>query len=124
MLIVPYIVRNPLTSLLDWKLTPVTLFLENRGKSVCKDDSPKEWLELNGIHYDEMWQEKDTVFVKVNTEKTNMSEFYSFEQLTKVQTKGTEECWRTFFVMNEKTWDSIPEPIFSNLLQKILSRKL
>lgn len=104
-------------------MTPITLFLENRGKGICKDDSPKEWLELNGIYYEEIWQENDIIFAKVNTEKTNLADFYSFEQLTKVQEKGSEECWRTFFYMNEKTWDSIPDPIFSNILQRIISRK-
>lgn len=104
-------------------MTPITIFLENRGKGICKDDSPKEWLDLNGIYYDEIWQDGNTVYAKVNVEKTKLSDFYSFEQLTKTQSKGTEECWRTFFYMNEKTWDSMPDAVFSNILQKIASRK-
>ena len=116
MFIVPFIVRDVPPSILQWKLQPISLFLDNRGRALCTTDCPAEWLSLNGIHVISSWIEKDIMYVMVNQKETNLSEFYSFEQLTKSQSKGTEECWRTFYMLNEPTWDAMmEEPVIEAL---------
>jgi hypothetical protein len=59
-----------------------------------------------------------------------MKDFYSFEQLTKVQKRGTEECWRTFFTMespaNEKhsttAWNSCFDDPIRSVLKSIVEQ--
>ena len=74
---------------------------------------------MNGIVGTQTWVEKDTLYVKVDPVQTKLADFYSFEQLTKQQTKGTEECWRTFFLLNEPTWDGFFDPTILQALQTI-----
>lgn len=119
MFLVPFIIRDELSSLIQLKLRPITLLLDNRGKSFCKTDNPAEWCEVNGISVEKQWKEKDMVFIKVDSTKTKLSDFYSFEQLTSSQTRGTEECWRTFYVLNEKTWDGLFESTIFEALKTI-----
>jgi hypothetical protein len=106
MFIVPFIIRDSPPSILQWNLQPISLFLDNRGRALCTTDCPAEWLSINGIIADSTWTHKDVMYAMVNQTKTKLSDFYSFEQLTKSQSKGTEECWRTFYILNEPTWDS------------------
>jgi hypothetical protein len=54
-------------------------------------------MELKQYH---VWNENGIYFAKVNPTETKLSNFYSFEQLTSLQTKGTEERWRKFFSMS------------------------
>ena len=122
MFIVPFLIRDVPKSILQWNLQPISLFLENRGRGLCSTDVPEEWLDLNGIHADDTWIENDTVYVKVNPLKTNLSEFYSFEQLTKLQTKGTEECWRTFFLLQEPNWDGLLDSKILKTIEHIRKR--
>lgn len=109
MFVVPFFLRPALPSLIQWKLMPVTLFLENHGKHICSSEDPSSWLADNGFVTKQTWKEKDIFFAEIDTEKTIIRDFYSFEQLTKTQEKGTQECWRTFFVMkaNEDTNESV-----------------
>lgn len=119
MFIVPFIVREVPTSILQWKLQPITLFLENRGRGLCSAESPEEWLSVNDITVDTMWVENDICYAKVNPTTTTLADFYSFEQLTKTQTKGTEECWRTFYLLNEVNWDGLIDPKIESVLRAI-----
>jgi hypothetical protein len=106
MFIVPFIIRDSPPSILQWNLQPISLFLDNRGRALCTTDCPEEWLSLNGIIATSVWTDKDVMYAMVNPKETKLSDFYSFEQLTKSQSKGTEECWRTFYILNEPTWDA------------------
>ena len=119
MFIVPFLIREVPPTILQWNLQPISLFLENRGRGLCTTDAPEEWLELNGIFAERTWIENDTVYVKVDPSKTKLSDFYSFEQLTKLQTKGTEECWRTFFLLKEPNWDSLIDVKIHKTLERI-----
>lgn len=108
MFIVPFFKRDPPPSLIQWSLQPMSLFLENRGKSLCSiTDTPEDWLAENGLIVDNnnKWLENNIYYVQICPKKTNLKDFYSFEQVTKVQGKGTEECWRTFHFLNEPIWD-------------------
>ena len=131
MFIVPFFLRAPIKSIIQWNLVPITLFLENHGKGLCSAESGEEWLSENGFVKKQSWQVNDIYFVEIDTEKTNLKEFYSFEQITFEQKKGTEECWRTFFLMksiepdelsSEKAWNENLENPFSKILLEIRTK--
>lgn len=113
MFVVPFFLRPSLPNIIQWKLVPVTLFLENHGKHFCSVEDPIVWLSENGFHVKQTWHEGKgegkIVFAEIDTEKTKLQDFYSFEQLTKIQEKGTEECWRTFFIMRANDHDKSSE---------------
>lgn len=127
MFVVPFILRNELSSLYAWKLRPVLLFLENHGKHICSTDNPDEWLQENGFCVKKSWVYDSIVYAEIDEEKMSMKDFYSFEQLTTIQKRGTEECWRTFYIMesppNEKNsewaWNSLFEESISKVLHTI-----
>jgi hypothetical protein len=130
MFVIPFFIRNPLKSLCAWKLTPISLFLENRGKNFYQlesSESIQEWLECNGFIMKKIWTENDCCFVEIDAEKTRIKDFYSYEQLTLQQTKGTEECWKTFFVMKSdkndensiQSWNELIEPSIQEKLKSI-----
>ena len=129
MFVVPFVLRDSPASLIQWKLRPIVIFLENHGKHLCSTDSPEEWLRENGFVVKRAWREKDNYFAEIDSEKTALRDFYSFEQLTKEQKKGTEECWRTFFWLesptdemgSEKTWNGTLEEPFYKVLESIYS---
>lgn len=127
MFVVPFFLRPALSSLIQWNLVPITLFLENHGKLLCTADDPASWLAENGFAVKQIWKEKDTYFAEVDTAATSLADFYSFEQLTKTQQKGTQECWKTFFIMKSKdnepcsetAWNENIESPFDKTLQAI-----
>ena len=135
MFIVPFFIRNPLQSLCAWKLIPIAIFLANRGKTLytlSEDENPDEWLQQNGFVQKSRWKEGDALYVEIDSTKTNCKDFYSFEQVTTVQSKGMEECWKTFFCMKTqevndpslKSWNELFEPEVFSILQKIKARML
>jgi hypothetical protein len=128
MFVVPFFLRAPLPSIIQWQLVPITLFLENHGKGLCTAENLEAWLSENGFAKKQSWQVGDTAYVEIDTTKTTLRDFYSFEQLTVEQKKGTEECWRTFFLMksvspdekqSEKAWNENLENPFSKILGEI-----
>jgi hypothetical protein len=126
MFVVPFFCRAPIQSLIPWSLQPIVVFLENRGKQLCQVDLPAEWLSENGFSVKNQWKVGDIVYVEVDAEKTALRDFYSFEQLSVQQQKGTEECWRTFFTMKSAedtmsslAWNKNIESPFFDVLQEI-----
>lgn len=124
MFVVPFFFRESLPSLIEWQIQPLTLFLENRGKQVCSAEDIEDWLVTNGFVWKRKWVVGKTCFVEIDLEKMDLADFYSFEQLTKQQSRGTEECWRTFFLLrakpeeasSEHSWnETYEEPIASTL---------
>ena len=103
MFVIPFFIRNNLESVLPIRLVQITIFMENRGKNLIQipEGEIEEWLALNGI-VGRVWKQQEYAFIEVDCSKTTLSEFYSFEQLTMEQSKGTEECWRTFYWMVSK----------------------
>lgn len=67
------------------------------------------------------------MYAEIDSEQMKLSDFYSFEQVTLQQQKGTEECWRTFFLMKSEqedpqssmVWNKHFESPFSNVLEEI-----
>lgn len=131
MFLVPYFLRKPLPSLIQWNLLPISLFLENRGKGLCSVGSAAdvtEWLSDNGFVSKGQWMEGDVFYIEIDTEKTKLNDFYSLEQLTKEPHRGTEECWVTYYVMksvasteaeSEKAWNENIEAPFGKILKAI-----
>jgi hypothetical protein len=124
MLIVPYILRNSLTSLCPWTLKPVLLFLENHGKQVCSVENPEEWLQENGFVVKRSWTNQGTYFAEIDDTNTRMKDFYSFEQLTQVQKRGTEECWRTFYMMESPSDEKNSETAWNSCFEEPIRRVL
>jgi hypothetical protein len=129
MFVVPFFYRTPVQSLIPWSLQPIVLFLENRGKQLCQVESPKEWLTDNGFVVKEKWQKDNILYVQVNPESMKLVDFYSFEQLTVQQQKGTEECWRTFFTMKSSedtessmAWNKNIDKPFLTVIQEIQTK--
>lgn len=118
--------QKPPQSLISWHLQPISLFLDNRGKQLCEVDDADEWLTENGFGVKQKWIEQNMVFVEIDKETTKLSDFYSFEELTKQQQKGTEECWKTFFLLDSeeekescKSWNENIEAPFLKVLNSI-----
>ena len=96
MFIVPFYTRTALPSLIKWSLIPITLFLDNRGKQLCETDEPEQWLVDNSFFVKSKWREGKILYIEIDIQSMKLKEFYSFEEVTRIQQKGTEECWRTF----------------------------
>lgn len=132
MFVVPFFLRDSPSSLISWKLKPVYLFLENHGKQLCSVENPEEWLNENGFTVKKTWTSNRILFAEVDPTKTNLQDFYSFEQLTKQQKKGTEECWKIFYMMvsppdekgSEEAWNESVEQPLRSVLSEILIQAL
>jgi hypothetical protein len=132
MFIIPYFIRNNYQSVLPIRLVQIVFFLENRGRSLIQMEAKEipEWLAANGFVPKEQKKEGDFFLVEIDTNQTHLPDFYSFEQLTVDQTKGTEECWRSFFWMlsdEEKElthWNECLEEPFFKPLEKIIQSKV
>ncbi len=92
-------------------------------------DSAQEWLAENGFVVKDQWKKGEILYVQIDADATRLSDFYSFEQLTVQQQRGTEECWRTFFVMKSQeepktseAWNKNLEAPFLNVLQEIQTK--
>jgi len=124
MFVVPFLVRNSFSSLCPWTLRPIVLFLENHGKHICSVDNPEQWLQENGFQVKRLWTRDSITYAEIDESQTSMKDFYSFEQLTKVQKRGTEECWRTFFMMEspstEKNSNTAWNSCFEEPIRKVL----
>ncbi len=133
MFVIPYFTKPTIETTIDWAFLPVYIFLDNKGRQLwlC-EESEKEILQVvlpeNGFYVKSHWKEGDRLFVEIDTEKTNIQNFYSFEEVTRKKEKGTEECWRRFFVFVckresekhlETFWLHNLEPNFTEVLNSI-----
>ena len=88
-------------------MTKLSLFLGNAGKSfwrteeetVTKKELLEEYLEPNGFCIEHIHFGKDSIFVKVDPSKMNLSDFYSWEEAMKNSQKP--ECWRNFYFFKD-----------------------
>ena len=131
MFIVPFYTRTALPSLIKWSLVPITLFLDNRGKQLCETDEPEQWLVDNGFFVKSKWREGKILYVEIDIQSMKLKDFYSFEDVTRVQQKGTEECWRTFFILkagageapsSTQQWNDCIDETFVEPLETIQKR--
>jgi hypothetical protein len=131
MFIVPFYTRTALPSLIKWSLIPITIFLDNRGKQLCETDEPEQWLVDNSFFVKSKWREGKILYVEIDIQSMELKEFYSFEEVTRIQQKGTEECWRTFFILKAgtgeatssiKQWNDCIDETFVEALETIQKR--
>ena len=91
-------------------ITSVNVFLSHAGKSVWKTEEPgnipiqsilQEYCEPNGIYVLQWYIDlpNQTVFLLVDPTKTNVSEFYTWEEAIQQQTKP--ECWRRYYFIQD-----------------------
>ena len=102
MFVIPYFTKPSIPTVIDWAFIPLYIFLENKGRQLWScEASEKEIVNSilpdNGFQVKKSWKEKDYLYVEIDIEKTNIQNFYSFEEVTQKKEKGTEECWRRFF---------------------------
>ena len=122
MFVVPFYIRPFQKSLIQWSLEPVVLFLDSQGRQICKADTPFEWLTENGFHTKRTWTHGQTVYAEIDIQQTVVADYYTFEELTTEQQKGTQECWRTFYVLiGESThhWNECLESPFKECIDSI-----
>ncbi len=108
MKVLPFILAKK--EVTPFHITSINLFLAHAGKSVWKTEESgnvsldcivKEYCEPNGIyivkaHLDTNTQ---TAYVLVDSKRTNVSEFYTWEEALQQQSKP--ECWRRFYFIQD-----------------------
>ena len=133
MFVIPYFTKPMIPTSIDWAFLPTYVFLDNRGRQLWScTESKSEILETilpeNGFVVKRWWMEGDFLFVNVDAEQMNLPNFYSFEEVTQKKEKGTEECWRRFFLFVckreseqhlETFWLQNLEPQFLLMLKSI-----
>jgi hypothetical protein len=120
MFVVPFFTKPGIPSQIQWALEPIYLFLENRGKNLwtidaSMDEILSEWLPQNGFVVKRSWTDSTRLYVEVDVDQMNLNAFYTFEELTRKQEKGTEECWRPFLCLKCK--DSAEEHLDTHWFQ-------
>jgi hypothetical protein len=111
MKLVPYILTQK--ELEHFTITRIALFLSHGGKSIWKADTPtstlltkKEILDEycipNGFVVDSISidAQNKIAYIQVNKEKTNLSEFYTWDEA--YVHAGKPECWRHFYFVKDK----------------------
>ncbi len=92
-------------------MTSLQVFLSHAGKSVWKTDEPgvvhfktilEEYCEPNGFTVLRSFLDKETntVYLEIDAEKTNLQDFYSWEEA--IVNPAKPECWRRFFFVKDK----------------------
>lgn len=104
MKLIPFILTQKHTP--KFEIWSLTLFLSHAGKAVWKTDEhgfiskekiEKDYCEPNGfvvkhLHIDE---KKQLAFLEIDKHRTNMNDFYTWEEALSKSTKP--ECWRRYF---------------------------
>lgn len=87
----------------------LSLFLAFAGKSVWVTDEPgilsqktilEDYCEPNGFFVKKITIQKDIAFLEIDPLKTNLSDFYTWEEALRKPTKP--ECWRHFYFLQDK----------------------
>lgn len=98
-----------------------------QSKSIDKE--VKSILESNDIHSTTpFWrtnENKEIIFVEVNTKKTDMTSMYDWNECDYEDTETL--CWRTFRVLinSDKTpWLSVSEEPFSKVINSIILKTI
>lgn len=112
MFIVPFFYTSRTNG--DLKMYRLTIFLSDGGKSGWKTDEEyqtagqieTEYLNPNGIYMVDCIIENDIAWVKVDKTKTNMIDFYTYNEIVKNSTAtAITECWRNFYFFRDENND-------------------
>jgi hypothetical protein len=111
MYILPYVLEDYKQGTSEFAIRTLWLFLTQHGKSVWETDEKgkvsqsfvvKEYLHANGFYGTVTCVKKNTLFFKVDPSKTNMDNFYMWND----EEVGEEEVWRPFFWIDNKTMEN------------------
>jgi len=103
MFILPYIHKK--TTINTITVNSYTI-LTIGGKELWQEDSNhiKQIIEENDIYTDSIIKKDNIYICKVNQEKTNISDFYKWNEIT-----DSKFCWRTLYTFGEnQLW--LPHP--------------
>lgn len=109
MKLVPFILTKKKVN--TFHVTSCNIFLSHAGKSVWKINEPEtvslqtilqEYCEPNGLYVQKTFLDKlsQIIYLQIDTTKTNLSEFYSWEEALAHPNKP--ECWRKFYFIQDK----------------------
>jgi hypothetical protein len=103
MILIPYYLTEKALSI-GCKMTTLWLFLADSGKQPwnVNDDSQleKEYCNDNGIFGTLSRPRDDIILYKVDTEKTNVSDFHTWSDVLAGETP--DHAWRPFFWLGEQ----------------------
>lgn len=81
------------------------VFLTEGGKDLWEIGSEtnlstirKEYLEENGFHSIDVWQDGDLIYAQLDIEKTNVSAFYNWMEIQSQPDKKREDCFRMYII--------------------------
>lgn len=86
----------------------LSIFLAHAGKAVWMTEEPgiisketilQDYCQPNGLFVKHIFVEKDVAFLEVNPDKTNLSEFYTWDEAC--SNPGKPECWRKFYFFED-----------------------
>lgn len=108
MKLVPFILTSKQSG--PFTFTTLSLFLTHAGKSIWKTDEPgfvsfntilEDYCEPNGfvIQRSHVDKTKNIVYLQVDAEKMNLSDFYTWDEAIAHPSKP--ECWRRFLFMKD-----------------------
>jgi hypothetical protein len=107
MKLLPYILTKRETK--DFTFWKFTVFLSFAGKSIWEESGPlsksviqHDYCELNGLYAKDIVidPKKQLALIQIDTQKTNLSEFYIYEEA--LQKPDKPECWRSFYFIQDK----------------------
>ena len=113
MKLIPYTIQKKDTGILS--IYRLSLFLSEGGRALWEIGSEtnvkkiqEEYLEDNGFFCTSVDQWNDIYFAPIDSTKTDIKSFYTWEELQESQGKRRDECFRTFVFCyeqpQEKTW--------------------
>jgi hypothetical protein len=105
MFIVPFFIEPPKETKIGFKFWTAWVFMTQKGQAVWTVNEPitkdpqliiKEYLEGNNIYGTYIpTQRKDVILYKVNTTKTSIPDFYTWNDM--LTTSCGDDVWRPFF---------------------------
>lgn len=98
MKLVPFILKE--SSVPKLKVYKMSVFLAYGGQSILEIDndcSVEEYLESNGLFVEKTLQKGDIIYCKIDTKKTNLSDFYTWQEIQEDPSKKLFECWRSYY---------------------------
>lgn len=106
MKVLPFILKEKQGSL---AITNLSLFLAHGGRSFWQTEEltisnkalEEEYLLPNGLFPKSVHASKEIVYVWIDENKTNVNDFYMWEEAYKHPQKP--ECWRSFYFFKDST---------------------
>lgn len=87
----------------------LSVFMAHAGKSIWTTEEKgivsreailRDYCEPNGFVIKQLLLEKDIAYIQIDPEKTNLSDFYTWEEA--LANPAKPECWRRFYFFQDK----------------------